>query len=247
MIGTIDVRDLVGRPGVWRSEQVSGTIDDLATELAGLPADTPVTADLILESLEEGILASGKLQGVLSMRCARCLKGFEQELTVEIRELFVPFPHEDSDEYPLEPDGFLDPDQMFRDAVGVELPFAPICRPDCRGLCGRCGGDLNLEGCTLHRARDRSPLGRTRGAVRTMEPRGERTRAGTQDRTQERDDQMAVPKKKQSKTRGDKRAANWKAKPPPYSECPQCHQPKLPHRVCGNCGYYAGRQAVEVE
>ena len=52
---------------------------------------------------------------------------------------------------------------------------------------------------------------------------------------------------KQSKTRGDKRAANWKAKPPAYSECPQCHQPKLPHRVCGNCGYYAGRQAIEVE
>ncbi len=148
MIGAIDVRDLVGRPGEWRNAQVSGTIDDLATELAGLPADTPVTADLILESLEEGILASGRLQGVLSLRCARCLTSFEQELTVEIRELFAPFPHEDSDEYPLEPDGFLDPDQMIRDAVGVELPFAPVCRPDCRGLCGRCGGDLNLGECT---------------------------------------------------------------------------------------------------
>ena len=68
MIGAIDVRDLVGRPGEWRSEQVSGTIDDLATELAGLPAGAPVTADLILESLDEGILASGRLQGVLSMR-----------------------------------------------------------------------------------------------------------------------------------------------------------------------------------
>jgi len=58
---------------------------------------------------------------------------------------------------------------------------------------------------------------------------------------------MAVPKKKQSKSRGDKRAANWRGSTPAYSECPQCHRPKLPHRVCGNCGYYAGRQAVEVE
>ena len=58
---------------------------------------------------------------------------------------------------------------------------------------------------------------------------------------------MAVPKKKQSKARSAKRAANWKAEAPPYAECAQCHQPKLPHRVCGNCGYYAGRQAVEVE
>jgi large subunit ribosomal protein L32 len=58
---------------------------------------------------------------------------------------------------------------------------------------------------------------------------------------------MAVPKKKQSKTRTAKRRATWKAEAPTYSECPQCHQAKLPHRVCGNCGYYAGRQAVEVE
>jgi uncharacterized protein len=148
MIGAIDVRDLVGRPGVWRSAEVTGTIDDLATELAGLPADTPVTAELLLESLEEGILASGRLQGVLSLRCARCLTSFEQALDVEIRELFAPFPHEDSDEYPLEPEGFLAPEQMIRDVVGVELPFAPVCRPDCRGLCGRCGGDLNLGECT---------------------------------------------------------------------------------------------------
>jgi large subunit ribosomal protein L32 len=58
---------------------------------------------------------------------------------------------------------------------------------------------------------------------------------------------MAVPKKKQSKTRTAKRRATWKTKATSYSSCPQCKQPKMPHRVCGNCGYYAGRQAVEVE
>lgn len=58
---------------------------------------------------------------------------------------------------------------------------------------------------------------------------------------------MAVPKRKKSRARTHHRAANWKAKPATSSECPQCRQPKLPHRVCGNCGYYAGRQAVEVE
>ena len=58
---------------------------------------------------------------------------------------------------------------------------------------------------------------------------------------------MAVPKKKQSRMRSRKRAANWKARASTYAERPQCHQPKLPHRVCANCGYYAGRQAVEVE
>jgi large subunit ribosomal protein L32 len=58
---------------------------------------------------------------------------------------------------------------------------------------------------------------------------------------------MAVPKRKTTRQKRDQRRAHWKAQPPTYSECPQCHQPKLPHRVCGNCGYYGGRQAVEVE
>ena len=147
MIGTIDVRDLVGRPGVWRSEQVSGTIDDLATELAGLPADTPVTADLILESLDEGILASGRLQGVLSMRCARCLKDFAAPLEVQVSEMFVATPDPEGDEYALEPEGLVAPEQMVRDTVGVELPFSPLHSPDCLGLCPVCGGDRNLGEC----------------------------------------------------------------------------------------------------
>ena len=58
---------------------------------------------------------------------------------------------------------------------------------------------------------------------------------------------MAVPKRRKTKSKGDQRAAHWKAVPPTYAECPQCHQPTLPHRVCANCGYYAGRQAIEVE
>jgi large subunit ribosomal protein L32 len=58
---------------------------------------------------------------------------------------------------------------------------------------------------------------------------------------------MPTPKRKTAKSKSRMRAAQWKATPPTYAECPQCHQPKLPHRVCPNCGYYAGRQAIDVE
>ena len=58
---------------------------------------------------------------------------------------------------------------------------------------------------------------------------------------------MPTPKRKTTKSKSRMRAAHWKATAPTYAECPQCHQPKLPHRVCGNCGYYAGRQAIDVE
>jgi large subunit ribosomal protein L32 len=58
---------------------------------------------------------------------------------------------------------------------------------------------------------------------------------------------VAVPKRKTSRSNTRSRRSAWKARPSTYAECPQCHQPKLPHRVCSNCGYYAGRQAVEIE
>ena len=55
---------------------------------------------------------------------------------------------------------------------------------------------------------------------------------------------MAVPKGKISKARRNSRRANWKLGMPGIVECPQCHQMKLAHRVCKNCGYYNGVQVV---
>ncbi len=58
---------------------------------------------------------------------------------------------------------------------------------------------------------------------------------------------MAVPKKKTSKSRRDKRRTHQKLTLPGMVECPRCHEPKLAHRVCPNCGYYKGRQVIAAE
>lgn len=59
---------------------------------------------------------------------------------------------------------------------------------------------------------------------------------------------MAVPKRKVSKARKNKRRSNvWKISLPAFSKCTQCGELKTPHRVCGNCGYYNGRQIIKIE
>ena len=58
---------------------------------------------------------------------------------------------------------------------------------------------------------------------------------------------MAVPKRKTSHARQAKRRANWKLSAPGLIDCPQCHQPKMPHRVCPNCGHYNGREVIGQE
>ncbi len=59
---------------------------------------------------------------------------------------------------------------------------------------------------------------------------------------------MAVPKRKHSKARRDKRRSNvWKMDAPALMKCPQCGEFKRLHRMCPHCGYYNGRQVVKIE
>ena len=58
---------------------------------------------------------------------------------------------------------------------------------------------------------------------------------------------MAVPKRKTSKARRDKRRAQHKIEAPRVNACPQCGQPKKAHRLCPTCGTYRGREVVPLD
>lgn len=59
---------------------------------------------------------------------------------------------------------------------------------------------------------------------------------------------MAVPKRKISKARRDsRRAANIKMTAPNVIECPNCHEPNVPHRVCAACGFYKDKEVISVK
>lgn len=149
----IDVRDLLEHPGSSKTVHVDEPVRGLHTEMADVPEDLPLGGDLLLESLVDGILVSGNVAGRFTMRCARCLKEFERDFDLSMEELFVREPGPE-DDYPLGEDLTLDPEPMVRDAVVLEMPFSPLCRPDCLGLCPVCGGDRNLGECPGHETVD---------------------------------------------------------------------------------------------
>jgi len=57
---------------------------------------------------------------------------------------------------------------------------------------------------------------------------------------------MAVPKKRTSKQRKRKRRTHYKADPVTVDACPNCGDPRVPHRVCPSCGFYGGKAILEV-
>ncbi|HEX3298598.1 MAG TPA: YceD family protein [Actinomycetota bacterium] len=150
----LDVHDLLGHPGMARTVDLLGTIDDLATEVVAVPDDAMLGGPLSLESVIEGIFVGGTITGTWRLRCARCLTEETRPFTVEIAELVTPVVGDAGDDGYALVEEQIDIDQIVRDAIGVEMPFAPLCRPDCQGLCPTCGGNRNLGECPGHDAID---------------------------------------------------------------------------------------------
>ena len=102
----------------------------------------------------EGVLVTGTAEVELHGECVRCLSAVEDRVEVDLQELFV-YPGSEADEEEasrLEGD-LIDLEPLLRDAVVLELPFQPLCRPDCAGLCPQCGANLNDDPGHEHRRR----------------------------------------------------------------------------------------------
>jgi uncharacterized protein len=140
----LDVRDLLRHPGSSREVKASLRLIGLDTELAHVP--DPIRVEVEVDSLLEGLLATGTVSGTMQLVCARCLKPIEHPFSARVRELFLAGATEADDEYPVL-DETIDLEPMVRDAVILGMPFSPLCRPECLGLCSRCGGDRNLGEC----------------------------------------------------------------------------------------------------
>ena len=119
----------------------------IGLELIGIAPGAPLDLDLRVESVSEGVLVSGTLSAPTTGECSRCLTPFTGHIEVALTELFA-YPDSiteattEEDEVGRVVDNIVDLEQPIVDAVGLELPFSPVCRADCPGLCPRCGAAL---------------------------------------------------------------------------------------------------------
>jgi uncharacterized protein len=144
----VPITALRRHPGSRREEHRAGPVGELNVAGSVIPAGVWVEAEAVLDSVVGGIEVAADIRAPWAGECRRCLMPIQGQLACEVRELFRPQSPGDSDEdtYPLEGD-HLDLLPMVRDAVMLELPLAPLCRADCRGLCPTCGADLNAGDC----------------------------------------------------------------------------------------------------
>lgn len=150
----IDVRPILHTPGKRMEFQFALDLSDL--EFAGgRPLSRPVavtgevrnTADL----LELELTAETTLDAV----CDRCGKAFPLEKEIAFRCMLAEeLQNEESDEIVLLEDGTVDAGDLARTALILGMDSKTLCSEDCKGLCPRCGADLNLGPCSCKREPD---------------------------------------------------------------------------------------------
>ena len=125
---------------------------------SSVPEGADAICEVTLESFTGGVMVTGTVTAPWRGMCRRCAEPVGGMLRVDVRERFCEpgaryGDPDDEEAYPIVEDE-LDLSPMVRDAVVLELPLAPLCRPDCRGLCTRCGTDLNEGSCECVATRD---------------------------------------------------------------------------------------------
>ncbi len=139
-----DIMELGRRPGAMK--EVVETVPapaDLGYDVIAVPQGSDVDLNLKFEAVIEGVLVTGTAVAEVRGECARCLEAMEDEQSFDLQELYFYPGNEVDEEESLVIDDAIDLEEALRDAVVLDLPFTPLCDPDCLGLCQECGFNLN--------------------------------------------------------------------------------------------------------
>jgi uncharacterized protein len=123
----------------------------------------PVTGTVEVLRTRDGVLVRAHLTLVSAETCSRCLKPLQETLHIDFEEEFKatvdartgrPLEQEEADQeaFRIDENHMLDLTEAIRQYREAAAVIQPLCRPDCLGLCPRCGQDLNAGTCDCHTA-----------------------------------------------------------------------------------------------
>jgi DUF177 domain-containing protein len=148
---TVDITRLGRRPGAMVTlRETVASPSRIGLDMIAIEAGAPMELDLQIQSVSEGVLVTGTVTAPTVGECARCLVPVNGRVQVGLTELFA-YPDSTTEATTEEGevgrvvDDRIDLQQPIVDAVGLELPFSPVCEPDCPGLCPECGVALASE------------------------------------------------------------------------------------------------------
>ncbi|HHV99883.1 MAG TPA: DUF177 domain-containing protein [Clostridiaceae bacterium] len=143
----INVSDILKINGASLNVEFSEKIEGLETNDNGLVFDSPVSFKGKLTNEKGTLRLNGYVDLQYKVKCYRCLKDLERNMSFDLNERFVSSNNiADSDVYTYN-GNYVDTDKAIKDNIILNLPMKHICDVGCRGLCPKCGTNLNEREC----------------------------------------------------------------------------------------------------
>ncbi|HSX48045.1 MAG TPA: DUF177 domain-containing protein [Candidatus Nanoarchaeia archaeon] len=130
----LNAHDILGHD---QGTTASFEIADERPELADISLASSLSGNVKLLRTSFGLLVSGAVKGSIKLDCHRCLKKFDQPLSVKFAGEFADKP--EVEQWPIEPDGQIDLAPLVGQELILAIPIKTLCRLDCPGLCAVCG------------------------------------------------------------------------------------------------------------
>lgn len=118
---------------------------------------SPVKAKLRVDKVSSEILVNGSIRALVEMQCSRCLNNFTNKTDININVVYHPVDElKGEDRHEIKDDeldtGFyrdeqLDTNELLKEQMILNMPMKPLCSESCRGICLRCGKNLNIDTC----------------------------------------------------------------------------------------------------
>ena len=143
----LDLRSIINVPDAKKSFQFQVDLSDL--DFYGrCPITQPVLAEGSVTNHAGALVLEGTARSVLDLACDRCGKEFSREKVVPLDSLVAQELEDDeNDEIILLEGGELDMDEVVTTAFVLAMDTKNLCSDDCKGLCAKCGADLNVGSC----------------------------------------------------------------------------------------------------
>jgi uncharacterized protein len=131
----IDVKKISMDSSVLEEDLIASQYD-LETDIVKFP--DPIKVKAIISKITNAVTADLSLNASMHMNCSRCLSEFEIDFEKELRL-----------SYPVnKAEAIIDLGPDIREAIIFEYPIKPLCTPACKGLCFKCGKNLNEGQCS---------------------------------------------------------------------------------------------------
>ncbi len=148
----VDVGDLAGHLGAERG--FSGR-HPVSLRLGDAVVEGPMQVEGVITGTVDGVMAGFNATAPIHLTCVRCLTEWDDLIETDGSQHFSRTPDEDG--YVIEDDR-IDLTGPATDELALDMPAAPLCREDCKGLCPICGTDLNSDPCDGHGEDSDSPF-----------------------------------------------------------------------------------------